>query len=407
MIIVDKTIVQINMMNFSSTGSIMLNIHKAATEAGMKSFTACANYSKCKERGVNGQLLIGNYIERNLEIQFDKYTGYYSCLNYFGTRQFLKKLDRIRPDIIHLHNIHGGFINIALLFDYIKRKHIKTVWTFHDCWPFTGYCPYFDMVECYKWIDGCHHCQNLNRYPVTLVDRTNEMWSKKKDIFTGVEYLQIVTPSAWLQKLVGQSFLKEYPVKVINNGIDLDIFKPRKSNFRERYNCKNKFLILGVAFDWSPRKGVDTFKMLAEDLSDDFEIIMIGVTEALAKKLPERIIKIERTNNQIELAEIYTAVDLMINPTLEDNYPTVNMEAIACGTPVITYASGGSSEMINNQTGIVVEKNNYNRLKNEINSVYIKRQFSSDICVQNAVMFNANDKYSEYIQLYQQILKSE
>lgn len=277
-----------------------------------------------------------------------------------STKNALRILDELKPDIIHLHNIHGYYLNVELLFNYFKKNpQIKVIWTLHDCWPFTGHCAYFDFADCDKWKNQCFSCEQKKTYPASnLFDNSKNNYQRKKAAFVGVKNLTIVTPSHWLAELVKKSYLKKYPVKVVNNGIDLTIFRPRESAFRSKYNLKDKFLVMGAASIWSQRKGFADFIELASMLPDDYRLVMVGLPLDKIKVLPSNIIGIHRTDNPIELAEIYSTVDVFFNPTYEDNYPTVNLEAIACGTPVITYNTGGSPESVSEDHGFVVDKGN-------------------------------------------------
>ena len=262
-----------------------------------------------------------------------------------ATKKLLKFLDKINPDIVHLHNIHGYYLNIELLFNYLKEKQIRVIWTLHDCWSFTGQCAFFDYVGCDKWQTECKNCPMLSEYPKSFVDSSKWNYQKKKELFTGLN-ITLVTPSKWLASLVKNSYLKVYDVKVINNGIDLNVFKPTPSNFREKYCLKDKKMILGVAGVWDRRKGLNDFIELSKLLDDNYVIVLVGLNDKQLDLLPHNIIGIKRTENQQELAGLYTTADVFFNPTYEDNYPTVNLESLACGTPVITYDTGGSPEFV-------------------------------------------------------------
>ena len=287
-----------------------------------------------------------------------------------------------------------------MLFRYIKKNNVKVIWTMHDCWALTGHCANFDMVGCDKWKTECKKCPQYRDYPKSLFDNSKFMHKNKKKWFLGVKDLTIVTPSNWLEGIVKQSFLKDYPVKVINNGIDLTVFKPTESNFREKYNLKDKFILLGVAFGWGERKGLDVFIELSKRLSEEYQIVLVGTDDNTDKLLPDNIISIHRTQNQTELAEIYTAADLFVNPTREENFPTVNIEALACGTPVLTFNTGGSPEIIDESCGAVVAKNDIDSLEKEIYS--FKESFQSfSHCIARARTFNEAEKYLEYIKLYE------
>lgn len=309
-----------------------------------------------------------------------------------ATIKFIKWVKEYNPDVIHLHNIHGYYINIEILFDYLKKCGKKIIWTLHDCWSFTGHCVYFDYVGCNKWKAGCEHCPQKDEYPARIgPDMSRRNYILKKKLFTGVSNMTLVTPSQWLANLISDSYMRHYPVRVIHNGIDTDVFKPTDGNVKEKYHCQNKKIILGVAAVWDKRKGLTTFLRLSKKLDTSYQIILVGLSKEQIKKLPRNIIGIERTNNARELAELYTAADIFVNPTLEDNYPTTNLEAIACGTPVITYDTGGSGESAR-MYGVCVNKSNFKELVNAVKNVKRICRAKIDIDYKSAVQ--------KYVELY-------
>ena len=264
-----------------------------------------------------------------------------------ATQKFIRWIQEYDPDVIHLHNLHGYYLNVETLFDYLRTCGKKIIWTLHDCWSFTGHCAVFSSVGCQRWREGCFDCPQKGEYPTSLLrDHSLQNFGRKKKVFTGIPNMILVTPSQWLADLVKQSFLREYPVTVIHNGIATDIFRPTPSGLRERYHLNGKKVILGVASIWSKSKGLEDFAALSELLSTDEQIVLIGLTEQQCGELPEKILGIQRTNSLQELAEWYSASDVFFNPTYEDNYPTTNLEAQACGTPCITYRTGGSVESV-------------------------------------------------------------
>lgn len=263
-----------------------------------------------------------------------------------ATKKLVKWIKTYNPDVIHLHNLHGYYLNVKILFDYLKTCGKKIVWTLHDCWSFTGHCSYFTLVKCEQWQFHCSYCPQKNSYPKAFRSKAKKNFDKKRNAFTGVPDLTIVTPSKWLADLVEKSFLKEYPIEVINNGIDLNVFKPTESDFREKYGLQDKKIILGVASVWDKRKGLDDFFELAKIISEDYRIVLVGLNDKQLKRLPKNVIGVKRTNSVAELAGLYSTADVLFNPTYEDNYPTVNLEAQACGTPVVTYPTGGSVESV-------------------------------------------------------------
>lgn len=283
----------------------------------------------------------------------------------FGSRRatetFIEWVKEYDPDVIHLHNIHGYYINIEILFNYLANANKPVIWTLHDCWTFTGHCAYYSYVKCDKWKTGCFNCPQKKSYPSSILfDQSKQNWLKKKALFTSVKNMILVTPSKWLANEVNQSFLSKYPVKVIHNGIDLNVFKPTPSDFREKNGLMGKKIILGVASIWDKRKGLDDFVELSKNLDEDYKIVLVGLSENQIYDLPKNILVIIRTNNVKELAEIYSSADVLFNPTYEDNYPTVNLEAQACGTPVITYRTGGSVELVPEKN--IVEQGDFTKL---------------------------------------------
>lgn len=397
-------VVEINSCNHGSTGNIMLNIAQHAQQKGIEVVTCYPKSRSNMQKKINNRLLIGSRLSRNFHIMLGKLTGFQDCFSIIATLKLLQKLNNNKPDIVHLHNLHGDYINLALLFYYIKKNQIPVVWTLHDCWSMTGQCPHFTMVNCNRWKTGCHNCPQYREYPASYVDRTKKMWKLKRKWFTGVTNMTIVTPSKWLCDLVKESYLKEYQVRVINNGINLDVFKPTLSNFRERYGIrKGKYIVLFVAFGWEKRKGLDVIQLLSELLDDRFQLVVVGTDESIDQILSSKIISIHRTQNQSELAEIYTIADIFVNPTREENYPTVNMEALACGTPVITFRTGGSPEIINRKTGAVVESDDIEAMKNTIMRICESQPYSSEACLQRAKEFDKDKRFEEYVALYREI----
>lgn len=309
-----------------------------------------------------------------------------------ATEKFIEWVKEYDPDVIHLHNIHGYYINVEVLFNYIKECGKKVIWTLHDCWAFTGHCVYFDYVGCNKWKSVCEHCPQKSEYPARIgPDMSRKNYAKKRELFTGIPNMTLVTPSQWLADLISESYMKDYPTKVIHNGVDMDVFKPTESNVKERYNCQDKKIVLGVAAVWDKRKGLDSFIELSKLLDDSYQIILVGLSKEQIEKLPKNIIGIERTTSVKELAELYTVADVFINPTLEDNYPTTNLEAIACGTPVVTYDTGGSPESAN-MYGASVLKKDIAGLMTAIETVQTINKGTIDIDYKNTVQ--------KYVELY-------
>lgn len=401
-------IVQINGGAKGSTGKIMMGIAEVARAQGHEVMCASPITTTNRDAGEDcGYYRIGTFNGRRLNVALARITGFNGCFAWFETYKLLKKIDEFKPDIIHLHNLHDSYINLPMLFSYIKKHNVPTVWTLHDCWAFTGQCPHFTMVKCDKWKAGCYGCPQYKEYPASLYDNTKKMWQLKKKWFTGVKNMTIVTPSEWLAGLARESYLKQYPIEVINNGIDLNVFKPTHSNFRKQYGIPgDKYIVLGVSFAWGYRKGLDCFVEMAEKLGEQYQIVLVGTDDEIDKNLPHNIISIHRTQNQKELAEIYSAADVFVMPTREENYPTVNMEAIACGTPVVTFDTGGSPEMLDDKTGIVVEANDIEATKKAIKDICEKKRCNDEeYIVAYSKNFDMKKRFAEYIELYANVLE--
>ncbi len=392
-------IVQINATcGVGSTGKICVGISELLAEKNIENYILYSSKSNGYKYGI--KCSDDNYIK--MQALKSRVFGNYGFNSKKSTVRIIDELEYIKPDIVHLHNIHGHDCELEMLFKYFKKKNTKLVWTFHDCWAFTGYCTYFDMVKCDKWQTQCDQC--VKKYEQSwFFDKSNKIFEKKKRLFEGLD-LTIVTPSRWLSELSKQSFLREYPVNTINNGIDIGTFGYTESNFRKKYSLENKKIILGVALGWELRKGLDVFIELSHRLTDAYKIVLVGTSVNIDKQLTKNIISIHRTRNQQELAEIYSVADVFVNPTREENYPTVNMESLACGTPVLTFRTGGSPEMLDETCGSVVDCDDIDALEKEIVRICTEKPYSKEACIKKAKEFDKNERFKEYIELYERII---
>lgn len=303
--------------------------------------------------------------------------------NKKATEKFIEWVKQYDPDVIHLHNLHGYYINVEVLFKYLKTCGKKIIWTLHDCWAFTGHSAYCDAIKCTRWENGCHNCPQTGEYPKSYVDHSKRNWNRKKDLFTNVPNLTIVTPSHWLAGLVKKSFLKDYPVEVIHNGIDTTKFYPLKNDFRKFYHLEDKFILLGVASSWDKMKGLDDFVKLADLLDDSYKIVLVGLTDEQIEKLPQKILGIKRTNSVKELVYIYSDSNLLLNLSYCESYSNVNMEAMKCGTPVIAYDTGGSPETVRKYGGYIIKQGNLKTLVEKIQDVKANQKRSELIQIDN------------------------
>ncbi len=397
-------IFEINSGNYGSTGNIMLNVSETAQNAGHEVLVAFRKSRSVTPTGKSNEVLIGNSFFGYTHRVIGEYLGLEGFGSIISTLKLVKKIKAFNPDVVHLHILHGWYVNFPILFNCLKKLNVPVVWTMHDCWAFTGHCPHFEYVNCNKWQSGCFNCPQYKDYPFSRVDTSKILYKYKKKYFTKINNLTVVTPSEWLAGLIKNSYFSKKSVKVINNGIDLEVFKPTKSNFRELNNISDdQFLILGIAFEWTIKKGIDIFKKLANDLPENLKIALIGTTEEIENDLPKNILAIRRTENKEELASIYSAADLFVNPTREETFPTVNIEALACGTPVLTFKTGGSPEIIDETCGVAVECDNYEALKAEINRISTQMPFNEKDCLERAKQFNMFEKFKEYVSLYESL----
>ena len=402
----NKKVLQINtVVNTTSTGRITEEIGLTAMSNGWESYIA---YGRNKRPSASNLIKVGNDIDIKLHGLQTRLFDRHGLASKGATIKLIQEIKTINPNIIHLHNIHGYYINMEVLFHYLKNVNVPVVWTFHDCWPVTGHCSHFMFVECDRWRTLCYECPQKTRYPASyFIDRSKKNYILKKELFSSLSNLTLVPVSQWLSGILKESFLQNYPIKVINNGINNEVFRPSSSTgFRIKYGFKDKFILLGVASIWDERKGLKDFIELSKLLDSDFQIVLVGLAKKQIEQLPENILGIQRTESVDALAEIYAAGDVFINPTYEDNFPTTNLESLACGTPVITYKTGGSPEAIDESTGIVVEQGNINMLVKAINQIKVNgKQCYSDACVNRAHRFyKKEDRYKEYIDLYEELL---
>ena len=341
-------ILQINSVcGVGSTGKIAENLYWEYKKQGYECKVALGR----REGGTiptQDRIQIGSskdYLLHALQARFFDDCGFGSRA---ATRNFLKQMESFDPDVIHLHNLHGYYINVEYLFSFLAESKKKVIWTLHDCWPMTGHCAHFDYLNCQKWQTNCFSCPLLNSYPKSFfIDRSRTNFVIKKKLFTSIDNLLLVPVSYWLSDLLGKSFLRDVRKKVIHNGINTAIFRPRSSNIRKKYQLEGKKIVLGVAFDWSEKKGLKDFVFLANNLpKTDYQVVLIGINEKQKQRLPHNIITVPKTNSQEELAQWYSEAFVFVNPTYEDNFPSVNLEAQECGTPVITYNTGGSVESV-------------------------------------------------------------
>lgn len=391
-------LLQINITsNWGSTGKIAEAINLAAQRKGWECSTAYgrwANPSKFPTYKVGNKWdMYVHYFENRI---FDRE----GLSSRRATKALIRHIEELKPDVISLHNIHDHYLNYELLFRYLNETEINVVWTFHDCWAMTGHCMHFVTKNCDRWKTGCHDCLMKGEYPKSLVDRSRKNWELKKSLFAGCKNLSVVACSDWIADFARESFLKDKRILTIHNGVDLSIFKPQSKTESKR------FKIIAVSSPWYPAKGeLDIYKLRSILSDEDFEIIMVGLSANQMKKLPAGIRGITRTQNVHQLVELYNEADVLINPTYADTFPTVNLEALACGTPVITYRTGGSPEAVDEKTGIVVEQGDVDALADAIRKMKEHPLSSANCCKRAEEHFDKDKCFEKYIELYDELLR--
>lgn len=397
-------------VNSGSVGRIAEQIGERAIKSGWESYiTYARNHQPSTSKTIRIGTKLDVYWHGVMTRLFDTH-----CLHSTNaTKRLVEQIKEICPDVILLHHIHGYFLNMRVLFNYLATLEIPVVWVFHDCWSFTGHCAYFDSVNCYKWRTGCYDCPAKGEYPASMLwDRSRKNYVEKRELFNSVKDLTIVPVSEWMASLVRESFLGKHKIKTITNGININLFTPRdqQTNVITRGKlgvAPNGKMILGVASPWGERKGLKDFIEIASRIPDDWRIVLVGLDEEQLKGLPANIVGLRRTENVQQLADIYAAADVFVNPTYADTYPTTNLESISCGTPVVTYRTGGSPESVIEQTGVVVAQGDVSALVQAIKSVTERdRSELQSVCRAYAeAHFDRQSRFAEYIELFESLLQ--
>jgi glycosyltransferase involved in cell wall biosynthesis len=401
-------LLQINtVVNTGSTGRIAEDIGRRVINAGWESYIA---YGRKMYSSNSNLVKIGNRFEQGLHLLNTRIMDKHGLSSKRSTIEFLRIVDDIQPDIIHLHNIHGYFLNYKILFEYLSSNNVPIVWTLHDCWSYTGHCAHYSFLGCERWKRQCYKCSGIKDYPKSLLrDRSRKNFEEKKDAFCSVDNMTIVPVSNWLAKEVSKSFLNKYRITPIHNGVNTDLFKPSTEilmRLKDSYGLNGKFVILGVANGWSERKGLEEFKRLSRLIADNDVIILVGLKKSQIANLPSNVIGIEKTENVSQLAEFYSIADIYVSFSMEETFGLTIAESLSCATPVLVNNSTAMPELLSKCTGFVIEPGDLKSVINKIDIVkkFGKTHFSSQ-CRKHAInCFNMNDKYNEYLNLYNSLL---
>lgn len=399
-------LLQINVdANNGSNGSIARDIGSIALSKGWESYIA---YGRRHIPSDSQLIRVGNDFDVKVHGLLTRLFDLHGLGSIAVTRRFIRKVKKIKPDIVHLHNIHGYFINYKILFEYLIKNDIPVVWTFHDCWPFTGHCGYFESYNCLKWRELCHSCPAAHSYPTSwFFDRSKNSFELKKKLFTAPRELNVVTVSKWLKGLVDESFFGKYPVKVVYDGIDTDSFVHRESTLRQQYDLEGKFILMSAAANWSNAKGWNDYIKLSEMLPEDCVIMLLGVTESQKAELPPKIIAVSRVEGKEKLAEYYSMADILLNLSYQETFGMTTAEAMACGTPGISYNRTACPELISPDTGLVVEAGDMEQILSAIAEIRRNgKQYYAEACRQRVLdHFDFKKVNMAYFDIYDEILK--
>ena len=402
-------IAQINEVPNRSTGSLMKLISGYGWSKGEEiyDFVPCPNENPPV---VPGQYYIGTIRTRQLYKAFAEKTGLNGFFAYFATQKMLRQFTKLDIQLIHLHNIHNYCLHMPSLFRYVRKHNIPIIWSLHGCWAFTAKCTHFTMAECDRWKTGCHDCPQLDKWPVSKVDRTRFVWNWKKKCYASLPKLVTVGSSEWISDLARQSILGVHDVRTINYGINLDVFKPTESRFRERIGCEDKIILLGVADGWGRNKGIHSMIELAKKLEKDdrYRIVLVGadgyVNGLLQKNSVTNVISVEKITDKAKLAKVYSAADVFLQTTEEETFGLVNVEALACGTPVITFNTGGSPEAVDETCGRVVDRYDVDGMLAAIEEQVSTHAMTREACVRRAQYFSVERMCEDYLALYRELI---
>ena len=390
-------IIQINAVaEYSSTGRTTTELHNALIERGIESWIAAPNVT-------NGSftIKIGSKLENNLHSLFSRLFGKQGYGSYFSTKRLITRLKKINPDIVHLRNLHANYINLPLLFHYLKEKQIPTVLTLHDCWPFTGHCCYFIDSKCEKWKHNCGKCPDIKSWNTSwFFDFSKHNLLNKSRYFSGLDNLAVIGVSDWVTSFVSDSILKNAKiVKRIYNWIDLSLFKP--SVIQTAQN--DRPIVLGVSQIWNRQKGINDFVKLASMLPD-YKFLLVGnIVEQIEKK-PSNLIFAGTASSVNQLIEYYTKADVFFNPSTRETFGKVTAEALSCGTPVVAYNATATPELIGTNCGYVVPPGDLDAAKKAIADIINNGQMAKHSREFAKKTFDKDKLIDEYIEVYQTLI---
>jgi putative colanic acid biosynthesis glycosyltransferase len=401
-------VIQINpVVKNGSTGRIVEQIGLVAINGGWESYIAYGG--RPRNTSKSRLIKIGTYFDQLIHALHTRFFDNHGFASVHATKRFIKILEQIKPDLIHLHNIHGYFLNLTILFDYIVNKGIPVIWTLHDFWPVTGHCSFFSDINCEKWKAGCHHCPKKKYYPKSIcIDNSEKNYYLKRKIFCSLKNISIISVSKWEENILRQSYLSKYPIFTIYNGVDLEIFKPMggTDSLRSKLKIANKYVLLALATTWGARKGWYDYLKLSKILPEEYIIVLVGLPWRKMKDLPKNIMGIKRTESVNELVSYYSMADIVLNLSYQETFGLTTVEGLACGTPCIVYNRTASPELIIPETGYIVEPGNIEQILQAIQRIVKngKLHYSENCRLHAMRYFDVNDRYLEYLELYRSLI---
>ena len=412
-----KSLVEINTVVNNSTGRIMHDIQREADISGMETLSIVGRRHVYTDVPC---VKFGNALSFWIHVIWTTLTdrhGLEPVLSVIYTRKMVRRIREANPDIIHLHNIHGYYLHYPTLMKYLAYEYKgKIIWTFHDLWPITGHCAYYSAVNCDKWMTGCNHCPNKKRYPVSLgLDGSRKNYETKKELFTLLSNLTITVPSEWMASQVKQSFMGKYPVEVIHNGIDTAVFDHNRliadldiesNKCADETAWSDKKILLSVASIWDERKGLKDLVALSDKLSDDYVMVIVGLSKHQISRLPKGVIGITRTENIEELVSLYSRAHIFINPSLEESFSLVTVEALSCGCPCIVLDTSAVAELVNDDNGVVLHSHKPEDYLDAIKSIE-NRGYSRESVRATALKYDNKYMLEGYMRLYGEVLRDE
>lgn len=391
-------------IGYTSTGNLTYEIYKTNLQYGNECMIA---YGRLDKKDCPNSYKISNKLDYTIHGIWTRITDLNGFASWHTTRKFLRFIDDYKPDIIHIHNLHGYYLNIKLFFDYIYNRNIPVVWTFHDCWPFTGHCPYYTNIGCERWKTECYSCPKKTQHPASyLMDNARFNYRMKKKLFTKISRMIITPVSKWLSNEVKQSFFKDMRIETVYNGVDLNIFKPVNGTFRNKNGLMRKKILLGVANNWVETKGLNDFIRMSSLLNENEIIVLVGLTKEQMNGLPSNIIALGKTSCVEELVDIYSSADVFVNPSREETFGLVTAEAMACGTPAVVYNATASPELVDERTGWVVEVGDIEGLYNA--TIKVNKNTMSNYCIERAKrLFDKKINQCKYLEIYRKLINEE